>query len=184
MRTERKSPLSVGEPAPWFMARTRSNPRYVFNSVGGRYVVLSFLESAGAPAPGRLLECVQANRARFDDQNLCFFGVTADPADEALGRIADSIPGIRYFFDLDRSVSAMYGALGSGDAYRRLTYVVDPLLRVVAVIPLTDDVEGHMTRIFEALDSCPPIGPAYAAMLQAPVLVLPRVFEPRLCRSL
>jgi hypothetical protein len=38
--------LSVGEPAPWFVARCTSNERYHFDTVGGRYVVMSFLQSA------------------------------------------------------------------------------------------------------------------------------------------
>ena len=41
--------LTVGEPAPWFTARCTVNPTYQFDTVAGRYVVLSFFGSAGNP---------------------------------------------------------------------------------------------------------------------------------------
>lgn len=38
----RNSPLSVGEPAPWFTCRSGTNPKISFDTVGRRYVVLCF----------------------------------------------------------------------------------------------------------------------------------------------
>ena len=38
----RRIPLSVGEPAPWFVAPTTTNPKYHFDSVAGRAIVLCF----------------------------------------------------------------------------------------------------------------------------------------------
>jgi hypothetical protein len=120
----------------------------------------------------------------FDDQNVCFFSVSVDPADDVFGRIGDVIPGIRCFFDTDRSISALYGALGPDDAYRCMTYVLDPQLRVMAVLPLKDDVEACFENLSNCLSALPTIGVPYMASIQAPVLVLPRVFEPQLCRVL
>lgn len=39
--------LGAGEPAPWFIQRASSSPRYNFSSVGGRYMVLCYFGSAG-----------------------------------------------------------------------------------------------------------------------------------------
>lgn len=87
--------LQVGDPAPWFVRRSSGNPNYAFNSTGGRYVILYFYESAAHPEGQSALRSVQADRSLFDDDNFCFFGVSIDPEDEALGRVRESIPGIR-----------------------------------------------------------------------------------------
>lgn len=176
--------LKVGEPAPWFECRTPAKARYVFDTVAGRYVVISFFGSAANPIAAKVLEDIASHRGRFDDANVCFFGVSVDPEDELLRRVANSIPGIRYFWDLDRSVSALYGAAQADGAYRRVTYVLDPALRVLAVLPMSEAAETHVPSLLRLLDRLPAIAPAYLAAVQAPVLVLPRVFEPRLCQAL
>ena len=40
-----------------------------------------------------------------------FFGVTIDRDDEASARIAQQLPGVRFFLDYDREVSTAYGAV-------------------------------------------------------------------------
>jgi peroxiredoxin/predicted 2-oxoglutarate/Fe(II)-dependent dioxygenase YbiX len=180
----RAAPLAVGEPAPWFACRTRANARYVFDSVAGRYVVICLFGSSAEPAAAKLLEGIRARRSRFDDENLCFFGVSADPEDEQRPLVADSIPGIRYFWDLDKSVSSLFGALQADGAYRPITYVLDPALRVLAVLPMSDAPDARVTSLMAFLDRLPGIDAPYLATPQAPVLMLPRVFEPKLCQAL
>src|SRR4030095_6702618 len=80
----RRSPLGFGEPAPWFQCRTTQNPTYVFDTVAGRFIVLCFFGSAADAESKDGLAGSAAQRARFDDQNLCFFGVSTDPEDERL----------------------------------------------------------------------------------------------------
>ena len=41
--------LRVGEPAPWFVARSTANPRFTFHTAAGRYVVLGFVGSSQHP---------------------------------------------------------------------------------------------------------------------------------------
>ena len=183
----RTIPLTPGEPAPWFAARSSNNPRFQFDTVAGRYVVLCFFESAGAPASRQILDDIFAARERFDDDRACFFGVSVDPEDERLGRVAQQLPGVRYFWDFDRAVSRLFGAetqpADSGTQYRRFTLVLDPRLRAVAMIPF-DHPETHATRLCTLLDGLPAIGPPAPAAVQAPILVVPRVFEPEFCREL
>ena len=176
--------LHVGEPAPWFISRSRTNPRYVFDTVAGRYVVISFVGSAGIAESRRYLEQIHRARARFDDARVCFFGVTTDPRDESEGRVSDAIPGIRYLFDIDRTASALYGAVQTNGSYDPVTYVLDPLLRVYQVIRFNGDADAHATHVLSAVDTLPSAEPQHPALLQAPVLVLPRVFEDALCRAL
>lgn len=176
--------IGAGEPVPWFTCRTQTRERFVFDTVAGRYIVLCFFGSAAEPVSAEVLAQLAAQRARFDDDNLAFFGVSVDPDDERLQRVATALPGIRYFWDFDRAVSGLYGTLQADGAYRRVSYVLDPLLRVLAVLPFAATAEAHVRALLEVLDRLPAVGPAYPAPVQAPVLVLPRVFEPKLCQAL
>jgi predicted 2-oxoglutarate/Fe(II)-dependent dioxygenase YbiX/peroxiredoxin len=187
----RSAPLTVGEPAPWFVAPVTSRSRFCFETTAGRYVVLCFLESAARPASQRILEDIQRYRDRFNDAEVCFFGVTVDPDDQRLGRVRDQVPGLRFFLDFDRRVSHLFGAVasdaserGPAGSYQPHTLILDTRLRVLSVLPFESDPAGHVPRILEALAQLPPFGPEGPAAMQAPVLVVPRIFEPELCRIL
>ena len=175
--------LRFGEPAPLFEARTPAKPRFVFHTIAGRHVVLSFLGSAGDPDSQQVLGDILRHRGKFDDVNASFFAVSVDPEDERSGRIRQSLPGLRVFWDFDRSLSRLYGADLPDGGVRRFSVVLDERLRVFAVVPL-DDPAHHVPRVLQALAELPPLEPPRAAAIPAPVLVVPRVFEPELCRAL
>src|SRR5215218_3726058 len=105
------APLLPGDPAPWFHQRSASNPRYAFDTAAGRAIVLCFYASAADSQGRAALEAVFANRRHFDDTRACFFGVSLDPADESEGRVRDSMPGLRFFWDFDGTISRRYGAI-------------------------------------------------------------------------
>lgn len=176
--------LEAGTPAPWFYCRTATRERFCFDSIAGRYTVLCFFGSANDPAARTVLKGIQANRNLFDDERVCFFGVSTDPEDESLVRVQDSIPGIRYFWDFDCAVSEQYGAAYSDGSATRATYVLDPQLRVLAVVPITEAVENHVPSLVRMLERLPAPIPPHRAVPQAPVIVVPRVFEPSLCKAL
>lgn len=175
-----------GEPAPWFYIHSNVNPRFAFDVVAGRYQVLSFYGAAGDPWTQQFFSALQTVRFLFDDYTTCFFGVSADPAD--VGRVADDLPGFRFFYDTDLRVSALYGAADAEQParsnYQRKTFILDERLRVVRVIEWSADPQLHVQQIVETLKSLPPRSPAQAAQVQAPILVVPRVFEPAFCRTL
>ncbi|HYC43933.1 MAG TPA: 2OG-Fe(II) oxygenase [Burkholderiales bacterium] len=174
-----------GEPAPWFIARSTSNERYHFDTVGGRCVVLCFLGSAADAYSRGVVECFLRHRAVFNDERACFFGVTADPRDEREARLTQVLPGYRYFWDFDLAVSKLYGVHRGGTAYERYTIVLDPRLRVLAVVPfgISGSPEQHVAAVLEVLSGQPPIA-ADDIQDHAPVLIVPRVFEPEFCREL
>src|SRR5690606_7139181 len=103
--------LTSGDPAPWFTAAASNNPEFSFSSAGGRYIVLSFFGSATMPAAARFLELVDAQHAVFDDANHAFFGVSNDAGDHK--RVKPRPVGIRFFWDADRKVTALYGVVPS-----------------------------------------------------------------------
>lgn len=190
--------LLPGDPAPWFIVPSSGNPRYVFSSAAGRYVVLCFLGSAARPEAQAALRAVAAHRTLFDDRRVALFGVSLDPEDQRQNRLQQSLPGIRFFWDFDGAVSRRYGALSAPEPagaaadgaagtaapppalFRPYWLVLDPMLRAIARLPLAESKAAM--RLLAALP--PPDEHAGIAAPPAPVLVLPRVFEPEFCRHL
>ncbi|MCC7271423.1 MAG: 2OG-Fe(II) oxygenase [Alphaproteobacteria bacterium] len=177
--------LRPGEPAPWFAAPTHRNPSFNFETVAGRYVVLSFVGSAASPAGLGAKAVLEAHSRRFDDANLAFFGVTGDPADFADGRVAERIPGIRWFLDRDGAVARAYRADAAGGpaAVEPQTLILDPALRVLLWISLADPTL-HAAALADILPRLPPIESDRWSRGPAPVLIVPRILERDFCRSL
>jgi peroxiredoxin/predicted 2-oxoglutarate/Fe(II)-dependent dioxygenase YbiX len=169
--------VGAGEAAPWFVARSAANPRYHFDSVAGRYVVLSFFGSAADTLSAQVLAGFAQHGARFDDDNACFFGVSLDPEDERQARVADRVPGYRYFWDPAGDIARAYG-LGAGE---RRSFVLDVSLRVIASFEYGGDAAAHVGAVMQLLQSLPPVA---SLDRQAPVLVAPAVFEPEFCAQL
>lgn len=178
--------LSAGDPAPWFRISSLSNPEFRFDTVGGRYIVLAFLGSAQHEQAQASIQAVKARPDLFDDRKASFFGLTNDPADAAENRIADSYPGYRFFIDRDFVVSRAFGAVALEEDARDVVMrwvVLDPLLRVIRVIPFNGARED-IAELFALLDDLPDMDDYPGGGLHAPVLVLPNVFEPDFCAEL
>ncbi|RAH97319.1 peroxiredoxin [Acuticoccus sediminis] len=182
--------LLPGDPAPGFIQRSVANPRYAFDSAAGRYLVLCFYGSASDAHTDAALQAAYARTDHFDDARACFFGVSVDPRDEAEGRVANRMPGYRHFWDFDLVASRLYGVVpkdaapGSGPiALARHWFVIDPTMRVIAAVPFRAD-RGDIAEVMAVLDDLPPPERFAGIDLQAPIIFLPRVFEPELCRHL
>lgn len=173
--------LLPGAAAPWFHAPALGgNPRFAFDTAAGRPIVLLLMGSASLPATAQALETLQRHRTLFDDNRAAFFGVSIDPEDIAAGRIAPQLPGIRWFVDGDGSLSQLYGAelRAEGERhYRPHWLLLDRAQRVVLRTPLSEG-ETAMAAL-QAL-----IAEDEVAASVAPVLIVPRVLEPELCRHL
>lgn len=100
-----------GEPVPWFHASALDgNPRFAFNTVAGRPIMLLFMGSGTFPASAQAMTLIAENRDLFDDVRAALFGVSVDAGDVTEGRIAQQLPGIRWFIDEDRAISRAYHA--------------------------------------------------------------------------
>ncbi|MDB5678015.1 2OG-Fe(II) oxygenase [Sphingomonas bacterium] len=169
-----------GEPAPWFHAKALDgNPRFAFHTVAGRPVMMLFHASGAHPAGAAALATVAAHRDLFDDVQASLFGVSVDPSDISDRRIAQQLPGIRWFIDDDHAISKAYHATVAKDGktgYRPHWLVLDRMLRVIGSYPI-DNGEAAMAALRDLIAS--PDEPA-----NAPVLIAPRVFEPVFCRTL
>jgi predicted 2-oxoglutarate/Fe(II)-dependent dioxygenase YbiX/peroxiredoxin len=176
--------LLPGDHVPWFSAPALSGaPNYSFQTVAGRHILMLFFGSARMEASVAALQLVQDRRQIFDDVDACFFGITLDREDEADGRIAQMLPGIRYFLDYGRQVSQLYGAMtsaggGSEVEYRPHWLLVDPGLRVIGRYPIDQGVQA-VDQLQAAIAAARQSEPAWA-----PILQIPNIFEPELCREL
>ncbi len=172
--------LYRGDPAPWFTVRCTSNEQYHFESIGGRCVVLCFFGSAAQPLSAAVLAAFLERREIFDDERACFFGVSVDPEDERQQRVRQRLPGFRWFWDFDLAVSRAYGALreegAAPPAYLPQTVALDERLRVLGAVPFRGEAAAHVEEVLRMI-----VAPAEQ---HAPVLLVPRVFEPGLCRAL
>ena len=176
--------LTPGDPAPWFTQRL-GEEGYALHRSAGRYVVLCFFASAANEAGKAAMAAAAENARLFDDVKASFFGVSLDQADKE--RLADSP---RWFGDFDGAVSRAYGALphdfkleDKNVPARRFWVVLDPMLRVLKVFPFALD-GADRAEVMAFVESLPPPERHAGAEVQAPVLMLPNVFEPELCQRL
>ncbi len=179
MRADRKNPLGLGEAAPWFHCPTLGgNSNYAFDAAAGRAVLLLFFGTAANAQARAALAAVEGRRALFDDDKATFFGISVDPADARQKRIRPGLPGIRFFLDHDRRVSRLYGAAepAPSNAYRGHWLLLDRALRVRGRFPLAA-AEAALDALAQ-LAAAPPV-PDWA-----PVVAVPDVLEPELCRRL
>ncbi len=180
--------LAPGDPAPTFIARATNNPAFAFDSAAGRYVVLFLYGSAAVPAVRQVLDDYLNHGTVFNDARASFFGVSADPEDERTGRVIQCLPGYRHFWDFDLAVSRRYGCVGAvrsagSHSYAPRSIVIDPGLRIVAEVPLSDPAT-HAATVLSILAAQPAFAPPAAALPQAPVLVVPSILEPAMCEEL
>lgn len=178
--------LSPGDPAPRVMQRNSSGERYNLDLAAGRSLVLCFFRSSASAHAAAVLTAVRKRCDLFDDSHAAFFGVTTDREDEAQKRLTTIVPGYRFFWDYDNKIARAYGIApldGSEGLYFGKWVIINPMMRVTAVIPFRED----RADIAEALDhvaSMSPAGRIAGLDIQAPVIVLENVFDHKTCRQL
>ena len=166
-----------GDPAPLFVAPTDEVAAYNLGVVAGRFVLLLMFGSLGVEACAQAHAQVLARRSLFDDRQALFFGISADRADASVRGVRNQAPGLRYFQDYDCAIGRLYG-LVQQDVLRPAVFLLDPMLRVVAAEPI-EATGGVLDQLERALELAAEAEPAFA-----PVLSVPRVFEPAFCRRL
>lgn len=171
--------FQAGDRPPYFGARTDVNPDFAFGSVAGRWIVLLFFGSLADPAGRAAHEAVLARRAVFDDVDLAYFGVSADPEDRTVRGLKATPPGLRYFYDDDRAVASLYGVAEADGAISPTAVLLDRALRI-AVIEPAERISALLDQA-EAMIAAERGNPVQQL---APVLTAPRVFEPELCQRL
>lgn len=163
--------LMFGDPAPTFVAAGVSNPRYVFDTAAGRYLLLAVVP-AGA-AIDAALRTLDAARTAFDDEHASAFVLIVGD-DPRRAEREDALPGRRFLFDPEGAAAALYDA---ADAERWV--LIDPALHVMAAVG-RDQAAALAARVA----TLPPPRRHGGPEGHAPVLVTPRIFEPAFCEQL
>jgi peroxiredoxin/predicted 2-oxoglutarate/Fe(II)-dependent dioxygenase YbiX len=167
----------VGEPAPFFAAATDGVDRYSLDVVAGRWIVLMFFATTAQAAPAEGLAQALERRALFDGPEAAFFGVSVDPADRAERGLANSEPGVRFFWDFDLAVSRLWGVADEANLQPCL-FLIDPAFRIAMSAPI--EATG---LVLDRLEQELRDAPAAAESQFAPVLTLPRILEPEVCEA-
>ena len=172
-------PLETGDQTPLFSAPADINPNFAFGSLGGRWMVLLFFGALANPLARAAHLAVLARREQFDDIDACYFGVSVDPDDRTVRGLKATPPGVRYFYDHDKRVSRLYGVAEEDGGYRPTAFLIDRAMRIAAVEPVE-----RIDALLAAMDQYMRDEALSPAQLMAPVLTVPRVFEPELCQTL
>jgi len=75
-----------GAPAPWFQARCTTNPKFNFDTVGGRYVVLCFCGSAADHFAATVLDGFRRGKSLAKSTLSQIFGVVGIDVFESILR--------------------------------------------------------------------------------------------------
>lgn len=167
--------LRPGQPAPWFITGSPVNPEFAFGSLGGSFALLLFLPDE-PDARASVLTKIRASTTFRAQKNIPAFAVARDA--ETI-KAAQNEPGLYWFFDASGDVSRLYHALSAEGVANPHWVLIDPSMRIYAVAGMeqTDDLFNIVARL--------PAPDDHAGVpLHAPVLIVPRVFEPDLCRQL
>ena len=176
--TPERRPPEVGEPAPFFTASTSRVERYSLDVAAGRWIVLMVFGTLASDLSLNALDLALKDRDLFDDTHAAFYGVSVDPADRDQREIADSEPGVRFFWDFDCAVSRLYG-VADDQHLRPAIFLIDPAFRIAMAEPI-ENTPQVIERLRQELAG----RPSLADSPTAPVLILPRIFEPELCATL
>ncbi len=167
--------IVLGDPVPWFTAPVMSGGSFSLSVAAGRWIVLSFLGSPADPRAEReLAEMLEVFNLFHEDQ-LVFYGVLNAPPADPTPYLNLSTAATSFLVDCDGEISRPFGA----DIVPR-TIILDPMLRAVADIPW-DYAEGHGQTVRNVLKGLPGVEDFAGVPLNAPVLIVPRVFDFQLC---
>ncbi|MBS0331581.1 MAG: 2OG-Fe(II) oxygenase, partial [Proteobacteria bacterium] len=179
--------LRLGDRFPNLSQTIAEGRKFSFGAAAGRYQLFGLFLSADDPAARAAIDAVAARRDLFDDRHAAFMGVSVSRRDFEVHGLTNAEPGVRYVRDFDRSVSTACGAtplnvgVNATAPARRMWILVDPSMRVLQVWPLR---ETPVEEVIAAVEALPPPDRFGGASRPAPILMLPNVLEPELCRRL
>jgi peroxiredoxin/predicted 2-oxoglutarate/Fe(II)-dependent dioxygenase YbiX len=174
----RPVPPGFGEPAPFFTAETDGVTNYSIEVAAGRWIVVMVFGTLGNDACRAAHDRVLARRSLFNDADAAFYGVSVDARDRFERGLANAPFGLRYFWDFDQAVSRLYGLVEGGNL-RPAIFLIDRSFRIAAAEPI-EQVDAVLDQLAAALAAEPPLDKSP----YAPILTLPRIFEPDFCAAL
>jgi len=177
MKNRQQQTIVLGDPVPNFTAPTITGGSVSLEVDAGRWVVLAFLGSLDEPRAAREVAELLAESRYFAEDRLVVYGILgAPPSPEAQALLATICgPALVFLLDLDGAIAAAYGA-----QTMRRTVVLDPMQRAIANVAW-DYPAGHAATIRGLIRDLPAVDDSAGVPLQAPAMIVPRVFDFALC---
>jgi predicted 2-oxoglutarate/Fe(II)-dependent dioxygenase YbiX len=185
--------LVAGDPAPLFIAETVDGRPFSLATAAGRYLVLSFIGSRQSPAGAAFLAALPSHDILRRRQDSALLLVSGDDNDRAT---RDSLPdGVEMIWDSHGTALALYSTAlppAGAAAFAQAPFPMTPFLitvvlnanqRIMAIFVAADGA-AQAAQLAAYVRDMPPLPALAQGRPQAPVLVVPYVFEPALCQRL
>lgn len=176
--------IRFGEAVPLCYSVTRSNDRFAFGSLGGRYTLLGFLPAKDNPDYAVMMEPMGRAVTIFDAARRVV-ALTSNAPDTRTDPQLTSVDGsLLVFHDQSNGLHDVFGVSGAMREAQTAGmaagwFLIDPLMRVMATFA-PEDTQEALTTLERTVDPMMHAGVA----TPAPVMVVPRVFEPGFCDAL
>lgn len=179
-----------GDFLPTFNAASPINPRFEFQSVAGRNVILCFIGSGGLGQSARAVTALRSIEAALHRRGVLVYFVTADPEDRNNGSLQSEDRRTMPFWDDNAAIHRLYGMTyreGPPDRHRTVLrqgcFVIARNLRLAEFLELSP-IATLADRLMSAVGSLPLAAALTPAGGHAPVLQVPDVFTRDFCRRL
>jgi predicted 2-oxoglutarate/Fe(II)-dependent dioxygenase YbiX len=151
--------------------------------MAGRGILLLCLPAGDSAARLAAVAAMLAQPQVFNNPSWATFLLCPDPAALAWGA-QQGLPEQRVLVDEGLQVFAKLGVLDGQQAVQPTAFVLDMRLRVLAALPLAKEPQAAMQRLAAQLPALAHERSSAFEGMHPPVLVLPRVFSPKLCQAL
>jgi peroxiredoxin Q/BCP len=140
----------AGQPAPSF-SLPATDGKASLKDFRGKYLVLVFYPKAFAPRDSKQMTDLREVHTALQSLNAAVLGVSMDPLNVAMEfRKKLKLP-FSLASDLDKTVSAHYGAMGLGELFSaRKTFIIDPQGRIAVVLDKIKD-NNHGAQVLQAI---------------------------------
>lgn len=176
--------IRFGEAVPLCYSATRSNARFAFGSLGGRYTLLGFLPPKGSADHAAMMEPMERASSIFDAARRVV-ALASNAPDTGTDPQLTSVDGtLLVFHDQDNGLHDVFGVSGAARDIQVAGmeagwFLIDPVMRVMATFAPEDTAEA-LTTLERTVEPLRHAGVA----TPAPVMMVPRVFEPGFCDAL
>lgn len=176
--------IRFGETVRHCYSATRSNERFAFGSLGGRYTLLGFLPAEGSADYAAMMEPMERAAKVFDAARRVV-ALASNASGTRTDRHLMNVDGsLLVFHDQSNDLHDVFGVSGAtrDDQMAGMNagwFLIDPVMRVMETFA-PEDTDEALSALERTVDPLMHAG----VVTPAPVMVVPRVFEPGFCDAL
>lgn len=179
-----------GDFLPTFIAESPVNPRFEFDAVAGRTVLLCFVGSGTKGNAAEAVSTLRSAEKSLHRAGLLIYLVTANPDERQGGGLMSDDKRTMPFWDMDLKIHRAFGMVNrprtadqSYTVVRNGCFLIGRNLRLTEYLNFAP-LDTFLERLAAAAAKVPADPPVAQVGGHAPVLYVPEVFEPDLCRRL